>query len=80
MPKRKCVFSDAISKEFPSFKKVTNNFAAFCGICNSNLSIAHKGRLDIIDHLTTDKQKKILNQPDDLKRKKLRPRLLLYDN
>ncbi|KAB0805402.1 hypothetical protein PPYR_02372 [Photinus pyralis] len=60
MPKRQCKYSDDMLKEFPSVKKGKISTEVFCNVCSSSLSIAHKGKKDIEDHLKTEKHKKNL--------------------
>lgn len=60
MPKRKCVVTDEMLQAFPSIKKGKSSSDIICNICNSNLSIANKGKKDIEDHMKTEKHKKNL--------------------
>lgn len=57
-PKRKCVVSDEMIKEFPSFKRGRTANDVFCNLCNCYISIANKGKLDITEHISTTKHKK----------------------
>lgn len=62
MPKRKCTVSEEMLKTFPSMKKANNNSELFCIICSCNLSIAHKGKKDIEEHIKTEKHNKKLKE------------------
>lgn len=55
MPKRKCVITEEMLKAFPYIKKGKSNSEVICNVCNTNLSIAHKGKKDIEDHQKTEK-------------------------
>jgi hypothetical protein len=57
---RKCECGSSL-KEFPSIKKKRRtNEEFFCGICNCFISIGHKGKNDILQHLNTLKHQKNL--------------------
>lgn len=60
MPKRKCTYSDEIFRLYPSFKKGKTTSEVICIVCNSSISIAHKGKLDIETHIKKDKHKQML--------------------
>lgn len=57
MGKRKCLLTDELLKEYPAFKRGKSNHDAVCIICNNNISVANKGRLDLKEHLNTEKHK-----------------------
>jgi ribosomal protein S27E len=58
MPKRKCLFTDALQKEFTFLKKAASDFEVICRHCGVKFSVAHGGRSDINDHVQSGKHKK----------------------
>lgn len=56
--KRKCVVKNGMFLGFPSFKKGKSDHDVFCNLCNTYISIANKGKLDISDHIKTLKHQK----------------------
>ncbi|XP_023231785.1 uncharacterized protein LOC111631712 [Centruroides sculpturatus] len=58
MPKRSCVFTDELKKEYPFLKKVCNRMDKVkCELCFSEFSISHGGRSDIKNHVKCAKHK-----------------------
>lgn len=60
MPKRKCSFNEDLQKRFPSFKRGKSDSEVTCLICESSISIASRGAIDIEEHQKTAKHKKRL--------------------
>lgn len=56
--RRKCKFSSELQILYPSFKQGKDDYLVMCLVCDSTLSIANKGRLDIEKHLAIEKHKK----------------------
>ncbi|XP_050293030.1 uncharacterized protein LOC126733697 [Anthonomus grandis grandis] len=48
------------NKLYPSFKKGKTTSEVICNMCNSSISIAHKGKLDIETHINKEKHKQML--------------------
>jgi len=51
MPKRKCNFSDAFTKEWSFIRKGRNQYEAYCSMCNMYISVSHSGKAAITDHI-----------------------------
>jgi len=49
-PRRKNKFTDDLAKEFPEFRKANVDSEATCEICETNVSIANKGKADLKQH------------------------------
>jgi len=58
MSRRKCKFNEKLIKEYPMFKKTENEHEAFCKICCIIVSLANKGKADLIQHLSSSKHSK----------------------
>lgn len=58
-PKRSCRFTEKLEKEFPFIKKLkpNNDFGVHCTICLSIFSATHGGKINITDHIKTNKYK-----------------------
>jgi len=56
MSRRKCKFNDKLIKEYPMFIKTEHE--AFCKMCCVIVSLANKGKADLIQHLSSSKHSK----------------------
>lgn len=56
--KKRCKFTDILRTKYRSFVEWRSDEEVKCTICDSYISIAHKGGADIEKHLNTDKHKK----------------------
>lgn len=56
--KKRCKFTDILRTKYRSFVEGRSDEEVKCTICDSYISIAHKGGADIEKHLNTDKHKK----------------------
>lgn len=66
-PKRKCVFNDKLKAEYKFLKGVESSAERVrCLTCNSEFSVEHKGRLDIEEHIKTDKHKRAVSAASSL--------------
>ena len=59
MPKRKCLFSEALVAKYPCFVQGRSDAEALCTICKAGsfVSIANKGAGDLSAHLETVKHR-----------------------
>lgn len=62
MSKRKCKFTDDLSKKYPFIKVTKFESEVYCNSCSATFSIAHGGNSDIQKHLVTNKHKSKVRQ------------------
>lgn len=66
-PKRKCVFNDKLKADYKFLKAVESSAERVrCLTCNSEFSVEHKGRMDIEEHIKTDKHKRAVSAASSL--------------
>jgi len=66
-PRRKCVFNEKLKAEYKFLKGVESSAERVrCLTCNSEFSVEHKGRLDIEEHIKTDKHKRAVSAASHL--------------
>lgn len=59
MPKRRCIFTAKLQKDFPFIhsKSGGGKSDVICVKCSTSFSVAHSGKGDILQHISTDKHK-----------------------
>jgi hypothetical protein len=68
-PKRKCLFSDLLKREYPFLiSDETDANKMRCALCKSVFSISHGGRNDIEKHIRANKHKESLAAKSSSKR------------
>jgi hypothetical protein len=77
MSKRKCVFNVNLQQEHKFFKLCndSNNERVYCTLCTGEISVPHKGKGDIEDHVKTAKHRSAINATasENIRKKKLNP-------
>lgn len=58
MPKNATKFSERLQEEFPFIKLSSGVSCVICTLCNSNFSVANRGRRDITSHMKSLKHQK----------------------
>lgn len=57
MARRKCQFSEEQQKEFPDLKKTKIESEVYCTIFSNTITIANKGKHDLLEYINSKKQK-----------------------
>lgn len=60
MGKRKCTFNDKLAKTYPFIKKAKLEGRVECNKCKSEFSIASGGKIDIEQHIKTEKHSNVV--------------------